>query len=95
MACLTPSSTAPIPPGEALDIEEIISRTNAGSLRKEDTETQATASQASPQSASMAHIKDRHQRRSTTRFLLAQSCNTDKELETLINSWKVEDEDSW
>lgn len=95
MTCLTPSSTAPIPPGEALDIEAIISKTKSGSLHKEKTGTSTATPQALRNSASMAHIKDRHQRRSTTRFLLAQSCNNQHELETLIKTWKVEDEEFW
>jgi len=35
MPCVTPSQHMPIPPGESLDITQLLTKTNGGSLRKD------------------------------------------------------------
>ena len=100
-ACITPSSPNPVPPGEALAIEDLLDKTNGGSLGK-TTEGSHSASIAYKQDLTMSsdvpEYEYTHQahRSSGARglfFLQAQATNDINEIRSLDRRARVMEEE--
>ncbi|KAJ3574982.1 hypothetical protein NP233_g1401 [Leucocoprinus birnbaumii] len=86
MPCVTPSQPNPIPPGESLDITQVLEKTNGGTLMKDGSSMKSSAAEGSGYEGHLeGYVKPEcmKHRSQSAEFLKAQATNDFNEIKGL------------